>query len=123
MKFTLSIFFLFTSLIFTAQERVIDSLKRISFSLPADTNHVNTLNQLTDKIWQTGNYDSAIIYARKSIDLAQQLNFKRGLATAYVNTSLIFWKQGDYPKALEQDFKALKINEEINYKKGIAHFE
>lgn len=121
LKFLVSCFILVVLPVFIpAQKHEIDSLSVVVESAAKDTSLVNNLNMLTDKIWQTGDYDKAIIYSDKAKALAEKLDFKRGSATAFINASLIYWKQGDYPKALEQDFKALKINEQINNKKGIS---
>ncbi len=103
-----------------SQQSEIDSLSNLLQNAPEDTFKVNTLNSLSDKIWQRGDYKKAMTLAQEGRALANKINFKKGEATAFINLALIYWKQGEYPGALGLTFKALKINEEINYKKGIA---
>ncbi len=103
-----------------AQQSEIDSIVNVLKTAKEDTFQVNTLTQLSDKLWQRGDYEKAMTYAEQGKTLADKINFKKGKATSLVIIALIYWKQGEYPKALDQCFMSLKINEEINNKKGIA---
>lgn len=67
-----------------------------------------------------GNSDTAFYYGIRALKLAKQLNYFRGIATAYNNFGAIYHNQSDYNKALENYFFALKIRREINDQRGIA---
>ncbi len=55
-----------------AQNHVIDSLRNVLKTEKDDTNKVNTLNVLSEKLWQTGKYDTSIICAKSEQALAEQ---------------------------------------------------
>jgi PAS domain S-box-containing protein len=71
-----------------------------------------------------GNYDKniALDYYHKAIKVAEQANYKFGLAK-YLNVcSLVYRGLGDNAKALDYNQKALKIASEINDKVGMAKY-
>ena len=65
-------------------------------------------------------YDLALEYYFKSIELIDGIDDPEGLAVTMLNIGAIYLKQGNNSKALEYYFKSLKINEEIGSKHGIA---
>ncbi|HXP52648.1 MAG TPA: tetratricopeptide repeat protein [Bacteroidia bacterium] len=85
-----------------------------------DTSGVNTLNITSEKYWRTGRYDSAMLFANSAVTLAEKLNFKRGLASAYRNVGMSYYYLGEYTKAKEYHTKGLEINLEIGNRVGIA---
>ncbi len=97
-----------------ATNKLIDSL----LSLPDDTTKIEQLNKI---LWQSIN-DSAICnsLAYKIIDIAEKINYPKGVAIAQKNLAAYYFYSGDYSKALELYQESLKIFEEINYKEGIA---
>jgi tetratricopeptide (TPR) repeat protein len=103
-----------------AQSRTIDSLRNILSIERDDTNKVNTLNVLSEKLWRIGNYDTSLICANSSKVLAEKLYFKKGIAGAFKNIGTIYYYHDDYPKALEYDNKSLAIFQETGDKNGIA---
>jgi serine phosphatase RsbU (regulator of sigma subunit) len=103
-----------------AQQHVIDSLCNVLKTEIDDTNKVNTLNQLSSRLWNESNYDSAGSYASAAQTLSEKLGFKKGLAIAFRNFGMISYGYGSYPKALEYSLKALEIDKDINDKKDIA---
>lgn len=118
----LAIFLLLSSSALMAQTKLgnKDSLLNTLKILPLDTNRVNTLLQL-DKIYTTGQvYDTAILYARRALILADTLNFQRGIATAHVDLGVAYWYIGNYADALNSNYAALEIFQSINDQKGIS---
>ena len=113
----------------TGPGRTIDSLLNVLKIAHDDTNKVNTLNVLSDKLGRTGDYDKAMQYAMQAITLAEQISlplgkgrgWAKGIASSLGNIGNIYYQQGDYPKALDQYFKSLKIKEKLGNKKGIAN--
>ena len=67
-----------------------------------------------------GNYDTALEFSNIALQLSQQLNFKKGIASSYATIGTVHYYQGDYSKALDYYLKALKLVEEQKNKKGKA---
>ncbi len=89
---------------------VIDSLKR-ELSTVQGEKRVQTLNSLC---WEYRTFDQnrAIEYGLQALGLAEQLQFKRGMASALNNLGIVYRRRGNYPQALDYHLKALKISEE-----------
>lgn len=68
----------------------------------------------------SGNYDSAIFYGKKSLELATAINYEKGIGNAYSKLASALELKGDYSKAIEYYLDALKIAEKIGQKKSIA---
>ncbi|HYV91437.1 MAG TPA: tetratricopeptide repeat protein [Chitinophagales bacterium] len=104
-----------------AQQSKTDSLLKVLESSKEDTNKVKTLNRISKAFLQKGDYESAKEYATSSTMLAKKLNYKKGLAFAYV---LLQINSNDnsrnYQEALEYGFRALRVYKEINDEDGIA---
>jgi len=102
----------------TGQNKI-DSLRKVVKAAKADTNHVITLNLLSDELWRDGN-EEALVFANKALSESIKLNYKRGEAEAYNSIGIIYDDQGNYHTGLENYLKALKIYKETGDKKGIA---
>lgn len=103
-----------------AQNKTIDSLLTHLNKDKEDTNKVIHLNKLCWEYQSIGNYDTAFRYGNAALQLAQQLNYSKGIATAYSIIGIIYSNQGNYDKSLENYFAALKIREETGDKQGSA---
>jgi hypothetical protein len=68
-----------------AQNRFVDSLYNALKTTKDDTNKINTLNLLSEKLWRKGQYDTAITCANQALKLAKDLEFKKGMAGSYHN--------------------------------------
>jgi len=55
-----------------------------------------------------------------ALKVFEQINHKKGIASANSGIGLVYWNQGDYPKALKHYFEALEIDKELGNKNGIA---
>ncbi|MBL0048130.1 MAG: tetratricopeptide repeat protein [Bacteroidetes bacterium] len=104
----------------SAQNSEIDSLKKVIASLPDDTNKVNTLNTLAKSYFST-NADEAIQTSNKARDLAEKINFTKGVALALKNSGIGFYKKGQYVEALNDWELSKKIYEKAGDKKGVAN--
>jgi signal transduction histidine kinase len=119
MKFKIAIIcFIFSSSLYAADS--IDSLKQLLLTDRADTTKVIHLNTLCRECQNMGNFTGALQYGNEAIQLAKQLNFKKGIASSYNNFGIIYFQQRVYDKALENFTKALKIREELGYKLDLA---
>ena len=132
MKKRYRIFFLFILVYFSticwidsgggvcAKNKNIDSLLILLKKDKPDTSKVNHLNKLTGEYVTIGLYDSAFNICNSAFQLAQQLNFKKGIANSYGNIGIVYYYKGDYSKTLDYWLKALKIAEGLKDKVGIA---
>ncbi len=106
------------SIVLTGQNKI-DSLRNVVKAAKADTNHVITLNLLSDELWRDGNQE-ALIFANKALSESIKLNYKHGAAEAYNSIGIIYDDEGNYKLGLNNYLKALKIYEGLGNKKGIA---
>ena len=111
-----------------AQNKAIDSLRALIPKLPEDSNKVNALTKLCDAFDSTtADYKSVIRYANEAVQLAKKINFKTGLANAYLklgrgysydtffNDTIV-----NYTKGLNTYFEGEKVAQEISNKKLLA---
>jgi signal transduction histidine kinase len=88
-----------------------DSLKAL-LDRPEDSVKVDILNQLVIHV-REGNNVEAMQYSIQARDLAQKLNYKKGVAGALGNIGWIFYRRGEFPAALEQTTQSLAISESL----------
>ena len=100
-----------------AQNKQIDSLVVVLKIVKEDTNKVNILYQLSDESMDD---KDVLHYAEESLELAEKLNYKKGIANASNNIGYVFMNKGDLANALEWYYKSLIIQKEIGDKLGIA---
>jgi serine phosphatase RsbU (regulator of sigma subunit) len=120
--------FILASLIFslclpyTAHSQVAtsDSLKLVLLGMPDDTLRVNTLNQIAS-MEARADPNSAIKYGSEALELAQGLDFKRGMALAYKNVGLGYYFQSEYTVAYSNWYASLELYEELNDEPMIAN--
>ena len=77
-----------------AQESQTDSLLNV-LSNSTDTTRVNVLNALGDFAYRS-DPDEAIRYGNEARDLAEELNFDKGLAFALKNIGLGYFMQSNF---------------------------
>ncbi len=96
----------------------IDSLKSVLDTAKADRK-VKTLNELF-----RANLNSdpvkALGYTREALNLATEIDDKKGMAASYNNLGIIYKNQGGLDKALDYYLTSLRIYEGLNNKEGIA---
>lgn len=97
-----------------------DSLKNIIAQAKHDTTEVKALIKLSWNLLSIGNYNTALELANEAKNIAEKLNFKKGIANSYNNIGTIYWYQGNYFHSIKQYSASLKIFEEIGNKQGIA---
>ena len=108
-----SCFYLWFSLIsLTAigQSPEIDSLLSVLDNAPMDSARVNTLLQLSSKYYRTVPAE-AIRLGKEARNLAEEIDFKKGLAFAYKSIGMGYYFSGNYVDAL------------VNWKQSLATFE
>ncbi|WP_291724342.1 tetratricopeptide repeat protein [Bernardetia sp.] len=111
------ILFLFSKNSFAQTQ--IDSLQRELQNTTTDTTKVNLYNELAFEMCLR-NIDSALLYADKGLQLAQKIDFKRGVFTNYENTGIVYSEKADVDKAMEYFLKAIKYKEQHLPKSSIV---
>ncbi len=82
-------------------------------SMPDDTTKCNLILKIAEEL-RDYNTEIGLDYAKMGLDLAQKLNFKRGIAGGYKALGLNFWRMGVYDSAIENYFIAINRYKEIN---------
>ncbi len=120
----ISTFFIFLLINYFSfsQKNNIDSLRQLLQNNQQDTNKVIHSYKLSWEYIRKGFYDSAMYYGNSALQLAEKLNFKKGIVGAYGNMGNAFYEQGNYPQALDNYFKALKVAEETDDQKNIVRW-
>lgn len=82
----------------------------------------NKVKQLSDLCW---NYrfksaDSALIFGQKALLLAQQLDFRKGVAQAYNDMAIIYIDKANFRSATSYLNEAMKIRQQLKDSLGIA---
>ncbi len=128
LKYLLSYIFAFSICVLCAQQNnttvkhahTIDSLQNCLKAAIEDTSKVNILNNLSLECLNEGSYEQSMHYAQEGQSIAEQINYKKGIAGSYNNIGNVFRKQGNYEMSLNAQLNALKILEEIGNKKSIV---
>ena len=103
-----------------AQTKQIDSLKILLNKQPNDSLKVNTLNILS-KSYFSIDTKIAMQYASDAKDLAEEINYRNGLALAYKNNGIVCYMQSKNVEAIQNWNSALAIYKEIGDKVGHAN--
>jgi hypothetical protein len=84
---------LFTVSLCFAQQNHIDSLENLVKTRPNDTTKVWLLNRLVTSL-REGDNNKALTYANQAKELAEILNYERGLAWALENLGWLSYREG-----------------------------
>lgn len=117
-RFAVIVFFLMSSFSI-AQNRTIDSLKNNLILTKENTLKVDILNDLS---WEYSDSDPerSMEYATQAQSLAEKLNYKKGLSSAYSNEASFYRDKSNYPEAMKRYLKCLQLKKEINDLPGLA---
>jgi tetratricopeptide (TPR) repeat protein len=118
MRLTALILFITVSL--HSQNRALDSLFNVLKTAKEDTNKVNLLHALGSALNQVGDYTKASEFSNQSLKLAQQLNYKVGIANSLLDLGNISQNNNDYGAALKYFDNSLAIYTEKGDKEGIG---
>ena len=115
MKRFFPVFLLFVLPFFSHSQnsRKIDSLLTLLKTAKEDTNKVKQLNKISSEYIAIDSINNAMNYANAALQIAQNLNFKKGIANSYSCIGHIYYLQDNYIKTIEYWLKALNIAEEL----------
>ena len=88
----------------------IDSLRHQLEATPADSTRVLLLAELAYELTQTDPL-ATIAYGKQALQLARQLQFRRGEGWALVRLGSGFREAGNYPAALQIGLQGLRVAE------------
>ena len=117
--FLFGLILFFCTTLALGQNIPIDSILALLKNDKEDTNKVNRLNDLAWEL-KSSNPDTAIVIGSHSLQLAEKLSWKKGIANSLGHLGVYYRLKSNYPKALDYYFQALKIDEVLNNKEGIA---
>jgi len=126
MNFAIKLKWLFILILFflidpsVAQINQIDSLKSILSTLKEDTNKVNTLNELSFNVFSNAP-EEAIEYGKAALNLAQELEYPKGVAFALKHIGLGYYMQGNYIEVLNYWERSLHSFELLGDMQGYAN--
>jgi serine phosphatase RsbU (regulator of sigma subunit) len=89
------------------------------YSATSDSARIRYMNLLSG-ILQRNDFNTALDYATKALDLSEKTNNTRGKVLSYNNIGDAYWYHSDYITAQRFYYKAYKINDSIKDKEGIA---
>lgn len=116
--FCLFIFFLSAPCI--AQNSQIDSIKKILPGAKEDSSKVNSLLSLSREFFSISPQE-AINYATEAKELAQKIDYKKGIAYSYKNIGIGYYMQANYVESLGNYDKALAMFDSLKDKVGVAN--
>jgi two-component system, NarL family, sensor histidine kinase UhpB len=121
----ISYVFLFLTLILSQavlarRTDIVDSLSTLLKTAGEDTSKVQLLNSLSWELGKSNNLKAGLEVATRAKELAERINFRKGLATALNNMGMCFRFMFDATKAISYFKASIKINEELGNKTGVA---
>ncbi len=113
LKSIIATLILFTSFAIKAQDQgVIDSLKTVIETYKQDTTKAKALILLSWKLKNLGEYNEALKYAKLTLELSKELDYKSGMARAHSVFGNIYDYQSEYKKAIQSYDRALEMFKE-----------
>lgn len=97
-----------------------DSLNQLIQTLPQDSTRVNALVELAENT-MASNPSGAIEIAQTAMDLAQGINYIKGLADSYKYVGLGYYNQDMYMEATLNYQEAIRFYREIDHLQGVSN--
>lgn len=89
------------------------------YSAKNDSARIFYMNKLSN-VYQRNDFNTALDYATKALDLSEKTNDVRGKVSSYNNIGDAYWYHSDYITAQRFYYKAYRINDSLKDKRGIA---
>jgi signal transduction histidine kinase len=91
-----------------AQDKVIHELRQSLTETKDSISYVNVLNHLGMR-YHLSNADSCFLFAVKARDMANRIDYRKGVADALNNLSIFYALKAKMKQAIEYDYKALLL--------------
>ncbi len=114
------LFMIFFTIKGYAQDSKSDSLKALIQTTVDDTAKVNLLNSISYNLF-TSVPAEAIDYGKQALNLAEKIDFKKGIAYALKNIGLGYYMQGNFLEVLNYWDQSLKVFETRGDKLGVSN--
>ena len=112
-KFTILLLCLFYIASLYAQQRHLDSLKKLLHFQKPDTDRINLLLAAGNSFgYGYKKNDSAFYFLQKALDLSNKIKYYKGANIAKLIMSRYFYTNGNFKEALELSFENLKFAED-----------
>lgn len=118
MKYLL-IILLFASVDVWAQVEVLDSLQKEFVETNTEEKKIDILNRRA-YLYLKISLEKMEADAEEALHRANSIQYKKGIADAYVNLGICYSIRGTYDKGLDYFIKGLKIREDIGEVTGVA---
>jgi tetratricopeptide (TPR) repeat protein len=119
MRKVLPIYFLLLIILHSSvQANEIDSLERL-LSTAEGTEKVDVLNELF-KQYVNNDPFLAMSYTKSALQIAEELDYQKGIATSYNDIGVIYRKRGKFALALENYINSFKYFSQIGDNEGLA---
>ena len=112
-RYLFLLLFLCIAMLAKAQQKQIDSLKKVISAAPPDTNKIKTLLKLTSLYYEF-NPELGLTTANEAYTLAVANNSEKYMARSCGIFGNIYTSLGDYGKAMQYYFKAIALNHDNN---------
>jgi len=119
-RIILIILLLCNALWINAQDQKADSLKSVIETLREDSTKVKALNELSFLLWDT-KPDISIMYAMEAMELANKIDFKKGVAYALKNIGIAYFAKSDYISVFEYWEQSLAVFDSIGDMNGVSN--
>ncbi len=96
-----------------------DSLRIVLSKKMDDTSKVLLLEQISKNLWNS-DLENALKYANQGLELAEEINFKKGKSRCLNRIGAIQSRMGNHQKGLVILFEALALAKEIGDEEGLA---
>jgi len=114
------LFMIFFSLKGYSQDSKTDSLKTLLQTAANDSSKVNLLNSISYNLF-TSVPAEAIDYGKQALNLAEKIDFKKGIAYALKNIGLGYYMQSNFVEVLIFWEQSLQVFESIDDKLGVSN--
>src|ERR1700749_434513 len=103
----------------SAQQKTMDSLKKLIATAKDDTSRVSAMRLLAP-LYMYSKPDSALALANDMVRISKTAQYRKGEEGGLNQLGNVYLVTGNYPKALTYSLSALKINEQIGFRLGMV---
>ncbi|WP_179005342.1 tetratricopeptide repeat-containing sensor histidine kinase [Winogradskyella forsetii] len=105
--------------IFSQSEKIDELTVQLAYQ-NADSTKVDMSLVLINELYDTADYDKALLYVNQTSKLSKELNYTKGLAESSYLRALIYTKQNDYFNAIDNYNKSRDYYLKLNDTLGVA---